>query len=569
MQEVTAEILIERVWAYCEKILSGEIKACQKHKWAVQRFFKDVEALADSECPFYYDAEAVLDFYEWARQFRHVEGILAGEPIELTDFQLFIAANVYGFFKKENGARRFRKVYIQLARKNAKSQFLALMASYEVFPTTEKHRVFIAGWSREQSDEVYQAILEQLQHAPILEGKYTSANGRVKKYKTNSIIQPLSREARKLGDGKNPSLGIVDEYHAHETSEIYDVLDSGMVARRSPLMAIITTAGFNMERPCFKEYQYTSKILDPDADTENDDYFVMICELDPDDDIKDESNWIKANPIVATYPEGMESLRSALKVALEVPEKMRSFLTKNMNRWVDQKDNGYMKMSKWRACSGEIPDLENMAVYLGLDLSMTTDLTSVGWVGVLDGIYYVGQHSFMPEGRAKEKMATDKVPYDLWKEMGYITYTPGDAVDYQIVEKWIIEFIYKHRFRPQETAYDKWNALHLAQRLESKGHTMVELPQRINHLSLPTKDFRQKVYDGKVVHEDDPVLNWAINNAIMKIDPQENIMLDKAKSPQRIDPAAAVINAYARAMYHETNQKVDLNTHFMSDNFSF
>jgi len=162
MQEVTAEILIERVWAYCEKILSGEIKACQKHKWAVQRFFKDVEALADPECPFYYDAEAVLDFYEWARQFRHVEGILAGEPIELTDFKLFIAANVYGFFKKENGARRFRKVYIQLARKNAKSQFLALMASYEVFPTTEKHRVFIAGWSREQSDEVYQAILEQL-----------------------------------------------------------------------------------------------------------------------------------------------------------------------------------------------------------------------------------------------------------------------------------------------------------------------------------------------------------------------------------------------------------------------
>lgn len=159
MQEVTAEILIERVWAYCEKILSGEIKACQKHKWAVQRFFKDVEALADPDCPFYYDAEAVLDFYEWARQFRHVEGILAGEPIELTDFQLFIAANVYGFFKKENGARRFRKVYIQLARKNAKSQFLALMASYEVFPTTEKHRV---GWSREQSDEVYQAILEQL-----------------------------------------------------------------------------------------------------------------------------------------------------------------------------------------------------------------------------------------------------------------------------------------------------------------------------------------------------------------------------------------------------------------------
>ncbi|MGG4030964.1 terminase TerL endonuclease subunit [Bacillus subtilis] len=569
MQEVTAEILIERVWSYAEKIRSGEIKASKKHRWAVERFFRDVERLADDDCPYYFDAEAVVDFYEWARQFRHVEGILAGQPIELTDFQLFIAANIYGFYKKENGARRFRKVYIQLARKNAKSQFLALVASYEIFPTQEKHRVFIAGWSREQSDEVYQAILEQLHHAPILKGKYSSANGRVKKYKTNSIIQPLSREARKLGDGKNPSIGIVDEYHAHETSEIYDVLDSGMVARRSPLMAVITTAGFHMERPCFREYQYTSKILDPDIDTENDDYFVMICELDPEDDIKDESNWIKANPIVATYPEGMESLRAALKVALEVPEKMRSFLTKNMNRWVDQKDNGYMNMTKWRECSGEIPDLQGMSVYLGLDLSMTTDLTSVGYVAVQEGLYYVGQHSFMPEARAKEKMATDKVPYDLWKEMGYITYTAGEAVDYQRVEQWIIEFIHKHRFRPQEIVYDKWNALHLAQRLESKGLTTVEMPQRINHLSLPTKSFRENVYEGKVIHSDDPVLTWAINNAITKIDPQENIMLDKAKSKQRIDPIAAVINAYARAMYFGNSGRVDLNEHFGSGNFSF
>lgn len=158
----------------------------------------------------------------------------------------------------------------------------------------------------------------------------------------------------------------------------------------------------------------------------------------------------------------------------------------------------------------------------------------------------------MPEAHAKEKMATVKVPYDLWRDMGYITYTSGETVDYQLVEQWIIKFIHKNRFRPQEMAYDKWNALHLAQRLESKGHTMVELPQRINHLSLPTKSFRE-------IHGDDPVLTWAINNAITKMDPQENIMLDKAKSPQRIDPIAAVMNAYTRAMYHDTNQRVDLN----------
>ncbi|MFB8734615.1 terminase TerL endonuclease subunit [Bacillus sp. SL00103] len=180
-----------------------------------------------------------------------------------------------------------------------------------------------------------------------------------------------------------------------------------------------------------------------------------------------------------------------------------------MNGWVDQKDNGYMKMSKWRACFGEMPDLKEMAIYLGLDLSMTTDLTSVGWVGVLDGFYYVGQHSFIPEERAKEKMATDKVPYDLWRDQGW-TFTSGEAVDYQFVERWILEFIHVNKLRVMEIAYDKWNALHLAQRLESKGFNMTDLPQRIQHLSLPTKDYRQTVYEGKLIHGNDPLLTFCI-----------------------------------------------------------
>lgn len=119
-----------------------------------------------------------------------------------------------------------------------------------------------------------------------------------------------------------------------------------------------------------------------------------------------------------------------------------------------------------------------------------------------------------------------------------------------------------------EAAYDKYNALHLAQRLESKGFNMIEMPQRIQHLSLPTKNYRQKVYESKVIHGNDPLLTFAYNNAIIKQDAQENIMLDKAKSPQRIDPAAAVMNAFARAMYHDMGANVDLNKHF-SGNFSF
>lgn len=538
----------ERVFNYCEQILSGKIKACQKHKWAVERFLRDYEGCQKEDSPFYFDWEIVEDFYWWAREFRHYEGILAGQRVELTDFQLFLAANIFGFKKRSNGARRFRKVYIQLARKNAKSQFMAMVTSFVTFLGDERQRAFIAGWTREQSSEVYEAVKLGIESSDLLEGKWREAYGKIEIFSNNSVIIPLSREARKTGDGKNPSVAIVDEYHAHETSEIYDVLDSGMVARKEPLMFIITTAGFNLESPCYKEYEYVSKILDPDSGVENDDYFAMICELEPGDDIKDESNWIKANPIVATYPEGIESIRSQLRVALEVPEKMRTFLTKTMNIWVDKKDDGYMDMSKWKACKSIDTDIGDYPVWIGCDLSMTTDLTSVGWVAIDDnGEYIVGQHSFMPEERLKEKMATDKVRYDLWVEQGYLTLTPGEMVNYTVVQDWIERFAEGRNV--QEFCYDKWNAMHLAQNLERKGWVCVEIPQRLATLSIPTKTFREKVYEGKVRHDGDPVLNWAMGNAIVKMDDQENIMVSKKLSKNRIDPVAAIINAFSRAMY--------------------
>ncbi len=144
----------------------------------------------------------------------------------------------------------------------------------------------------------------------------------------------------------------------------------------------------------------------------------------------------------------MEGIRSDLKVALDRPEKMRAFLTKNMNIWVDKKDNGYMDMSKWQKCEVDNLDFSGATLWIGCDLSMTTDLTSVGWVGMDDeGDFIVGQHSFMPEARLKEKMATDKVRYDLWAEQGYLTLTPGEMVDYTIVESWMKTFLKTKKFK--------------------------------------------------------------------------------------------------------------------------
>lgn len=558
----------ERVWNYANDIVSGEIIACQKHIWAAQRFINDIYNLEKEDSPFYFDADVVEDFDEWAKQFIHTEGVLENQPIILTDFQLFLAANIFGFKKKKNNARRFRLVYIQLARKNAKSQFLALIASYEVFLTNEKHRVYIAGWSKEQSDEVYNAVVDQIRNAEVLNGKYKDTYGKVTRLKTNSIIQPLSKEARKLGDGKNPSVGIVDEYHAHETSEIYDVLKSGMVARKSPLMVVITTAGFNLSRPCFKEYNYVSEILDPDNPKENDDYFAVICELDKDDVIKDQRNWIKANPIVATYDEGLESLRSDLRTALDQPEKMRSFLTKNMNIWVDKKDDGYMQLGKWNECGRKLDweEFRGKEAIVGIDLSAKIDLTSITFE-VKGEKYLIKSHSFMPEDTVSMKSKTDKVPYQKWIKDGWITATPGAVVDYSFLKAFIMEKESTYGIKIREICIDPWNSSQFGQDMEAEGYLVVEIRQGIQSLGGATKDFREQVYQGNLEHDGSPVLTFAVGNAVTKMDSNENIMLDKSKSTERIDPIASAINSHVRSMLRIV--EVDLNKHILSGKFSF
>jgi phage terminase large subunit-like protein len=557
-------MLKKELMQYSEDVVNGKIVACQKHKWACERFLKDIEREGTDEFPFIFDEAKAERFLEWMRLFKHTKGVLAGQHIEPHIIQKFVFGNIYGWVHKDTGLRRFKKAYWQVARKNAKSQSLACVASYEAMALGEPMaEVYIGATKREQSKIVWNEVKAQLQGCEHLKGKYRVAYGKIEHFKSGSAIVPLSKEDGKTGDGLNVQCGIIDEYHAHPTSEIYDVLVSGMAARPQPLLMVITTAGFDLNNPCYVvEYRYVSQILDPNSPIENDEYFVMINELDKDDDIKDESVWVKANPILCSYKEGIEFLRGALKEALDAPEKMRNFLTKNMNVWVDQKESGYMDMSKWALCGRNLKDFEgyeSRECYIGIDLSAKIDLTSVGFVFPNDdGAYTIFSHSFIPEETLQAKRKTDKVPYDLWVKQGWLTATEGAVVDYEFVKAYIKEVIEKHNIKPVMICYDPWNASQFAQDMEKEGFVMVEIRQGIKTLGEATKDFREKVYQGKIIHNNNPVLTWAVGNAATRSDANENIMLDKSKSTERIDPIAAIINAYSQAMKRQTF-KVDIN----------
>lgn len=572
--------LLEELTQYSHNCIKDTAHVCQKHRWACERFLRDVQRAGTETFPYVFDEEKAQRFFNWAHLHRHTKGVLAGEPIDFAPIQRFIFGNVYGWVHQNTGLRRFRRAYWQVARKNAKSQSLAIVGDYELMALGEPmSEVYIGATKTLQAKIIYNEVVAMLKRCPLLKDKWHESYGVIRHPKSDSILRALSKDDGKTGDGLNPQCGLIDEYHAHPTDEILEVINTGMVARRQPLLFIITTAGNNFGGPCYRvEYPLVEKILNPAIDFDVVDYFCMVNELDRDDegnlidDVKNEDCWVKANPIAAAYPEGLANIRSKLDSAIESPEKMESFLTKNMDLWVNQSAMSYIDMAKWkeRGAITELPvDPYGYDVYVGVDLSRRIDLTAAALVMPLDDDgttkYLVRAHGFIPEETIAAHEKTDKIPYRAWARAGYLTITPGDVVDYRFISTWIQEQVDTLGVNLREVCYDPYNATHFAQELDAQGIMTVEVRQGMRTLSEPTKAFREEAYRDNILHEANPLLDWAISNAVTKRDHNENIMLDKEKSTNRIDPIAAVINAFSRA---HVMAEEDLSDYVLSDEFS-
>ncbi|SDX45366.1 Phage terminase-like protein, large subunit, contains N-terminal HTH domain [Marininema mesophilum] len=539
---------MDAVTQYANQVVAKEMVAGKWVQLACERHLRDLDRQdTEDDFPYLFDesrAERVFSFFRFCK---HTKGKLAGSPIDLDPFQKFILGSIFGWVHHESGLRRYRKAYIQLARKNAKSTILSGVGLYMLMADGEAGaEIYATATKSDQARIIYGDSKVMVNRSRDLSKRLNAQESVIRDPRSNSVFRPLSKDTKTL-DGLNPYLGIIDEYHAHPTSEMYDVLVSGMGQRAQPLLFIITTAGFNIHSPCYTEYEYCTKIMESTLD--NDQYFVYIAEMDEDDDIGDERTWVKANPLLAQSEEGIAYLKAEYQVALDVPEKMRNFLTKNINKWVDMKENGYLSLSKWKDCSEEEPiDLTGRECYIGIDLSRKIDLTSIGFVFPLEnGRFVVRSHSFLPEDTLRQKRHTDKVPYDLWVRDQWIAATDGSVVDYRYIMKYIQDQVITHGWKVLEVCFDPYNATHFAQEMEAEGYTVLEIRQGYQTLSEPTKDFRELVLSKKIIHDNNPVLTWAISNAVTRQDHNENIMLDKDKSTNRIDPIAALLNAHVRA----------------------
>ena len=547
--------------------------SCKKHKWACMRFLNDLQrAEANTgEFPYTWNEEEAQKIVDWFLLLRHSKGELSGEPIRMTAWEKFDLCQIYGWRHRETGRKRFKQSFTEVGRKNAKSQMEAAVALYEISTQSTKneevYECYTAGTKRDQSKIIFNEAKLMLKGSP-LRNKFKLTRDLIEHIKTGSFIKALCKEDGQKGDGTNPAVLILDEYHQQATTEFYD-LGLGSNTKESLLM-IITTAGMDLTYPCYvQEYAYCSKLLDPDVDSvSNDAYFADILELDPEDyenldHISDERLWWKANPIRMSYENGRQKIRDAYKLAKEIPEKMTAFLTKMLNIWVQAKENGYMDMAKWKACQvEELPiDTRGMAVYVGFDMSAKIDLTSVAFVipfesDIIDRDgkpilkYIVFSHSFIPNReKLAERKAKDKVDYDAWEREGFLTVTDTPIVDQSVVMRYVMETCEKNDWKIETLCFDPANASKLMMDLSEEGYEVEEVFQSHKSLNESTQGFREQAYSGNIIYTYNPLLNFAMSNAVIR---RNNglIKIDKDATTKRIDPVDAVLCAYKLAMYH-------------------
>lgn len=565
----------ENIKKYAKNCISGEIISCKKHKWACERFLKDAEQFENNpDYPFYWSEESAQNIVDWFALLRHSKGVLAGQPIILTDWQKFRICQLYGWRRKKNGYRRFKKSFTEVARKNAKSQEEAGIALYEISVTATKNNEvceeYTAGVKRDQSKIVFNEA-ELMLRGSHLRQKFDIKRDEIKHAKTGSFIKALSKEDGKSGDGTNPAGLIIDEYHQHPTTEFYDLgLGSNT---KEPLLMIITTAGVDLTYPCYvTEYTYCSKVLDPNVDVENEEYLIDICEMDEEDyrnldNLENEELWKKANPIRMTYDEGIDKIRGEYKIAKEIPEHMTAFLTKCLNVWVQAQENGYMDMAKWKACQvDKLPvDTKGMSVYVGFDMSAKIDLTSVAFIlpfkseekdaeGEKIIKYIIYSHSFIPNReKLTERKRKDKADYDAWERMNLLTVTDTPIVDQNAVMKYVKDTCKEHEWNIECLCFDPANAAKLMMDLSDEGYEVEEVYQSHKSLNESTQGFREQVYSGNIIYTYNPLLNFAMSNAVIRKN-QGLIKIDKDATTQRIDPVDAILCAYKLALYHEFTQ---------------
>ena len=559
----------DRTTAYAKLIVSGkricgkaEYQACKRH----------LDDMADKDSEYVFDVKEAEKHIDIANQLTIGEGV---EALRLTTrgFQNFIIGSLCGWRKKRSKTLRFREAYIQMGRQNGKS-FLAgeMCNDRATFSDYKRGRIFCTATKQDQANIVWDEVDKFIEADSDLMGLY-----KIRKYDrtitslvTGTIIKAIGRDT-KSADGFRSILAVVDEYHAHPTNQMYKLMQDGQIAVDNALTLAITTAGFNLNGPCYEHYKFCKQVLA--GNIQKDSLFVYIAELDKDDDIWDRNNWLKANPlqlweddVTVDSAKLARMAEKAIDAKAKQGDELVNFLTKSLNRWVTYTGGALLDLDKWHDCATTktLQDLRGRECYLGIDLSSGGDLTSIALVFPLpENKVYIWSHSYMPELRLQEHIKTDDAPYGIWAGQGLITLTSdmyGIKTDYKHIIADLGEIIRTYDLNVIGCGYDNHNAATFLADLESVlDCDLTEIKQSARSLNDPTVDFQLTVKANLVEYDKaNSLLTWsAVNATISQPNSFGEIKIDKMTQSKRIDPIDAIIDAWK--LYFMNKKSIDFD----------
>ncbi|MDR0531079.1 MAG: terminase large subunit [Oscillospiraceae bacterium] len=494
----------------------------------------------------------------FCQHLKHTKGKWHGVPFELLNWQEQIVRDLFGIVRKYDECRQFRRAYIELPKKNGKSELAAAIALLLTCTDLEHGgEVYGCATDRQQASIVFDVALQMVEQFSGLK-KYITFNSHLKRLTfkpLNSFYQVLSAEAFSK-DGINAHGIIFDELHAQRSRELFDVVTSGSgLAREQPLTFIITTAGFDRNSICWEQHQKAEGVLrgtiiDPTFDP-------VIYSAADDDDWTDPEVWRRVNPSfgVTIDPSGF---RAEFEDAKLNPSNENKFRRLSLNQWVRQTTR-WMPMETWDHCAFDVDlgRLKGRKCYGGLDLSSTEDMTAFVLVFPPeddDDKYIILPFFWVPDETLHKRVAKDHVPYDQWVARGLLEATDGAVINYNFVRKKIEEL--SDIYEIQEIAFDRWGASLIRQNLEDVGFKMIRFGQGYDSMSPASKELMRLVLQRRVAHGGHPILRWNFDNIVVRQDETGNIKPNKSKITERIDGAIATIMALDRATRLETRGSV-------------
>lgn len=531
---------------YAQQVLSGEVETCELVRLAVRRYYADFEVAL--ERGWHFDRNAAARAIKFIESLKHTKGEWAGRKFILEPWQQFVVWNIFGW-RNGDGTRRFRYAYIEIARKNGKTALSAGIGLYMLFADGESRpEVYSAATVKDQAKICFADAVEIVKATDLKKYLTPFRNSIVYELK-GGTFKPLSSDYG-THDGLNPSCGIIDEFHAHKDSGMFDVIKSAFGARRQPLMFIITTAGFNKAGACYADRDNVIKVLR--GVNQDDTLFGIIYTLDSNEEWDNPQMWIKSNPNLGVSL-SVDYLADQVKDAKNRPEAVRNVMTKNVNLWVDA-EKTWILDEVWQNCYGalQFSELAGCDCWAGLDLSSVSDITAFVLLFNENDKFQIVPFFWIPEEKMLEKVRKENINYDKWIAEGYVKVTPGNVTDYSFVQADIFKIIAQYNLK--SIAFDRWNSSQTIIDLQNEGLTLNPFGQGYGSMSAPTKQFEALVLSQKIEHFGNPVLRWMLASTVVMTDLAGNIKPDKAKSTQKIDGIVASIMALGEWMTAQANE---------------